>query len=299
MNEIRFNLFNRLEGAYAPNTLRAYRLDWAHFLDFCENGGLTPLPASPETMEAFIAFEAQHAVATVERRLYSIRKAHELAGLANPCADIGVSLALRRVRRLKPNRPGQALGLRRDMLERMIVSQPGTLQGIRNRALLSIGFDFLTRRSELASLRASDLELQADGTVRGLIRRSKADQFGLGRTVYGSTRSGDLLSEWLEAREVDTPWLFCPVRRDFAYDRPLSTSQVKNIIKAAAKAAGVEGDGTGEVSGHSLRVGAAQELMARGADIATIMRAGGWKTVDVVERYVQKTEVNVWVGLEI
>ena len=294
MDEIPLNLFDRLEGAYAPNTLRAYRSDWAHFLDFCENAGLTPLPASPETMEAFIAFEGQHAVATVERRLYSIRKAHELAGLANPCADIGVSLALRRVRRLKPNRPGQALGVRRDMLEHMIAAQPDTLQGIRNRALLSIGFDFLTRRSELASLRTKDLELQADGTVRGLIRRSKADQFGLGRTVYGSTRSGDLLAKWLEAREVDTPWLFCPVRHGFTYDRPLSTSQVKNIIKAAAKAAGVEGDGTGEVSGHSLRVGAAQELMARGADIGTIMRAGGWKTVDVVARYVQKTEVNIW-----
>ena len=258
--------------------------------------GLPPSGASPETMETFITFEAQHAVTTVKRRLYSIRKAHELAGLRNPCADIGVSLALRRVRRLKPNRPGQALGVRRDMLERMITAQPGTLQGILNRALLSIGFDFLTRRSELASLRTKDLELQADGTVRGLIRRSKADQFGFGRTVYGSTRSGDLLAEWLEALEVNTPWLFCPVRNGFTYDRPLSTSQVKNIIKAAAKAAGVEGDGTGEVSGHSLRVGAAQELMARGADIGTIMRAGGWKTVDVVARYVQKTEINVWVN---
>ena len=181
------------------------------------------------------------------------------------------------------------------MLERMISAQPDSLQGIRNRALLSIGFDFLTRRSELASLRTKDLELQADGTLRGLIRRSKADQMGFGRTVYGSTRSGELLSDWLEAREIDTPWLFCPVRHGFAYDRTLSTSQVKNIIKAAATAAGVAGDGTGEVSGHSLRVGAAQELMARGADIGTIMRAGGWKTVDVVARYVQKTEVNVWV----
>lgn len=106
MNTIDHKMFDRLEGAYAPNTLRAYRSDWAHFLEFCENASLTPLPASPATMEAFIAFEAQHAVATVERRLYSVRKAHELAGLSNPCADIGVGLALRRVRRAKPNRPG-------------------------------------------------------------------------------------------------------------------------------------------------------------------------------------------------
>lgn len=287
-------IFDCLEGAYAPNTIRAYRSDWAHFLDFCEREGLTPLPASPEAMEAFIAFEARHAVATVERRLYSVRKAHELLGLGNPCAAVGVGLALRRVRRSKPNRPGQALGVRRDMLERMIEAQPDTLQGIRNRALLSIGFDFLTRRSELASLRAKDIELQPDGTVRGLIRRSKADQMGFGRSAYGGVRSGELLAAWLKARAVDTSWLFCPVRHGYAYDRPLCTSQVKNIIKAAAGAAGIEGDGSGEVSGHSLRVGAAQELLARGADIGTIMRAGGWKTVDVVARYVQKTEVNVW-----
>lgn len=288
-------MFDRLEGAYAPNTLRVYRSDWAHFLDFCEREGLTPLPASPETLEAFIAFEARHAVATVERRLYSVRKAHELLGLGNPCAELGVGLALRRVRRSKPNRPGQALGLRRDMLERMIAVQPDTLQGIRNRALLSIGFDFLRRRSELASLRPIDVELQPDGTVRGLIRRSKGDQMGFGRSVYGGVRSGDLLAAWLQAREIDTPWLFCPVRHGYAYDRSLCTSQVKNIIKATAKAAGIEGDGSGEVSGHSLRVGAAQELMARGADIGATIRAGGWKTVDVVARYVQKTEVNVWV----
>jgi hypothetical protein len=49
-----------------------------------------------------------------------------------------------------------------------------------------------------------------------------------------------------------------------------------------------------EVSGHWLRVGAAQELIARGADISAIMRAGGWKTIEVVARYVQKIEVNVW-----
>jgi hypothetical protein len=44
----------------------------------------------------------------------------------------------------------------------------------------------------------------------------------------------------------------------------------------------------------SSRFGAAQDLLKRGFDTAAIMRAGGWKSVNVLARYLEQAEHNVW-----
>jgi len=288
------SLLNHLEGAYAPATLRAYRADIGKFIEWCDANGETALPASERAITRYLAAEADKAVATMERRLYSIRKVHALLGHPDPCASADAQIAIRRFKRSKPNRPRQVHGITHDTLIAMLENQPDTLHGIHNRALLSLGFDFLTRRSELSALRRADITFQPDHTVRGLIRRSKNDQIGLGRTAYGSRRTYELLRSWLEQRDDEVPWLFCPIVHGRCINRPLCTSQIRLIIKGAARDAGKEAAEVQEISGHSLRVGAAQELMMRGLDISAIMRAGGWKTSDVVARYVQSAEHNVW-----
>ena len=80
----------------------------------------------------------------------------------------------------------------------MIDAQPRSLIGHRNRALLSLGYDFLARRSELAALKFEYLEFLPDGTLRGMIPKSKADQLGYGRLTFGSRRSTELLKIWLK-----------------------------------------------------------------------------------------------------
>ena len=74
----------------------------------------------------------------------------------------------------------------------MIKAQPNALTGVRNRVLLSLGYDFLARRSELVALQTTDLQFIENGTLRGTIKRSKTDQFGRGRLVFGSERSAKL-----------------------------------------------------------------------------------------------------------
>ena len=64
-----------------------------------------------------------------------------------------------------------------------------------------------------------------------------------------------------------------------------------NTIKGAAKAAGLEDKVVGALSGHSMRVGAAQDLMRDGAGLPPIMRAGGWKSLNVLGRYVEHAEI--------
>ncbi|MBN4046399.1 hypothetical protein JYU02_00185 [bacterium AH-315-P15] len=103
-----------------------------------------------------------------------------------------INLTLRRIRRGKLSRPKQAKGLTREYLDRFLEVQPATPWGLRSRAMMSLGYDFLTRRSELVALRTSDLTWRSDGTLKVLIRRSKADPFGAGRIAFTSKRTAEL-----------------------------------------------------------------------------------------------------------
>jgi site-specific recombinase XerD len=287
--------FHRLEGAYAPATMRSYRSDVEAFERWCMEQGFAPFPAEVATLCAFVEEQGlEKAPSTVRRRLCAIRKAHRLLRLPDPTQDEEVTLSLRRVRRRKAARPRQAKGLTRDFLERFVGSQPDTAIGLRNRAMLSVGYELLTRRSELVALRSDDLEERADGTFRVLIRRSKADPFGAGRIAFTSRPTADLLRAWLEVRGCGIGWLFCPVYQGKPVDRGLSTTTVKRLIKQTAERAGLGPIDVEAFSGHSMRVGAAQDLLRRGFDTAAIMRAGGWKSVNVLARYLEHAEHNVW-----
>ncbi|WP_233140018.1 tyrosine-type recombinase/integrase [Marivita geojedonensis] len=214
--------------------------------------------------------------------------------LPDPTYDEDINLALRRVRRAKLARPKQAKGLTRDYLDRFIRGEPDTPWGLRNRAMLALGYELLSRRSELVALRTEDIKTSNDGTLRVLVRRSKSDPFGMGRLAFTSLRTAELVQSWLDWRGPDIEWLFCPIYQDKPINRDLSTTTVKRMIKAAARREGLEAKIVDEFSGHSLRVGAAQDLLRMGHDTAAIMRAGGWKSVNILARYLEKAEHNVW-----
>ena len=288
--------FQRLEGAYAPSTMRGYYADVEAFETWCQSNDLPePFPASVETVCRFLEDEGQRWVpSTVRRRLYAIRKAHRLLRLADPTHDEDINLAFRRVRRRKAVRPKQAKGLTRDYLDRFLETEPDTPWGLRNRAMLSLGYELLTRRSELVALRTDDLEERGDGTLRVLIRRSKSDPFGEGRLAFTSVKTAGLVRDWNDWRGTGIDWLFCPIYQGRAINRGLEITTVKRLVKNAAKRVGLDPAEVDAFSGHSMRVGAAQDLLTRGFDTAAIMRAGGWKSINVLARYLEKAEHNVW-----
>lgn len=143
-------------------------------------------------------------------------------------------------------------------------------------------------------MRNDDVTLRDDGTLRVLIRRSKSDPYGEGRIAFTSRATAALVEEWLDWRGPAIPWLFCPIYHCKAINRDLSTTTIKRLVKSAATSAGLERDDIGAFSGHSMRVGAAQDLLTMGHDTAAIMRAGGWKSVNVLGRYLEHAEHNVW-----
>lgn len=294
MRDWRFE-FKRLDGAYAPATIKSYLSDVGIFVDWCTQKSVPPFPASAASVCTFLEAQAPAlAASTVRRRVYSIRKIHRLLRLPDPTWDEDVSISLRRIRRAKLGRPRQAKGLTKDYRDAFLAAQPDSPWGLRNRAMIALGYDLLTRRSELVSIRTSELVERDDGTLRVLIRRSKADPFGHGRISFTSRSTATLIGEWLKWRGAAHEYLFCPIYKGIAVNRSLSATTVKRLIKQSAALAGLDQIDVDAFSGHSMRVGAAQDLLCAGHDTAAIMRAGGWKSINVLGRYLELAEHNVW-----
>ncbi|MEF2554541.1 tyrosine-type recombinase/integrase [Aurantimonas sp. A2-1-M11] len=111
--------------------------------------------------------------------------------------------------------------------------------------------------------------------------------------AFTSSSTGQLLQDWLKWRGKGQ-YLFCPIYKGKAVDRGLSQTTVKRLIKSGATLADVDPVEISMFSGHSMRVGAAQDLLQAGRDTAAIMRAGGWKSIAVLTRYLESAEHNVW-----
>ena len=112
--------------------------------------------------------------------------------------------------------------------------------------------------------------------------------------AFTSQKTAALVSAWLDWRGPGIPWLFCPIYHRKPINRSLEVTAVKALIKTAARRAGLHLEDIQAFSGHSLRVGAAQDLLTYGHSTSTIMRAGGWKSVNVLARYLENADQNVW-----
>jgi integrase len=166
----------------------------------------------------------------------------------------------------------------------ILAACPNTLAGHRDAALLGVGYDALARSSELTLLEVS--HISADRTTV-LIPRAKNDSTGQGRLVHFSPRSIELLSRWLAKSKVRVGPLFQGLHTGNVSGRALATSSIRRLVKQAAKRAELEAEVVSGLSGHSMRIGAAQDMMVAGLDHIAIMQAGGWTSVDVVARYVE------------
>lgn len=144
------------------------------------------------------------------------------------------------------------------------------------------------------ALCSEDFTWRADGTLSVLIRRGKADPFGHGRLAFTTRRSADLLAFWLDWRGHSIRPLFCPIYRNVPIRRHLSPTTVKRIITTTAQKAGLNPELADAFSGHSIRVGAAQDLLSAGHDTLAIILVGGWKSINVLARYLEQAEFNVW-----
>jgi integrase len=278
------------EGAYSANTLRAQKADGSIFQVFCEGRGEAFLPADPTTIRAFIEHEvkAGKKPATVRRYIATIGRAHLGAGLLNPCSSEAVRLALKMMGRETSARQTQARALGWKEIKEFIRSAGQGLRADRERALLCVAYETLARRSELVSLEVRDIEFWPSGAGQALIRRGKTDQQGQGRVAYLSRETVKWVKIWLEHAKISEGSIF---RRLIGRDQigdALHPGSIAPIFKRVAQWIGMPARFVAEVSGHSTRVGAAQDLAELDIDLAAITQAGGWKSSRMPLQYAEK-----------
>ena len=171
-------------GAYSVRTIKGYASDLRIFIEWCEARNFCWLPAEPQTLAEFIDDQVdRHCLSTIKRRLCAIAFVHRIRDIPVPTDTNVVRLSLRRAARQRPSRPRQVLGLTNAIRAKIVAACPATLAGLRDAALISVGYDTLCRSSELAAMRIAHVSFEEDDTATVLIPRSKVDIVGNGRVA--------------------------------------------------------------------------------------------------------------------
>ncbi|MDX1418401.1 MAG: site-specific integrase [Rubricoccaceae bacterium] len=305
------------DAARAPNTLRAYRADWADFLAWCADRRVQPLPATTETVALYIAARARPdaespplAVSTLARRLAAISQAHKIAGYESPASRQREPLhsVWRGVVRERGEAPRKVAPTLTPEITAMVEAIPTTppgdrpadralaRRGKRDRAILLLGFAAALRRSELAAIQVQDAAATPDG-LRLWIPRSKTDQRGAGAVLgvafgrHPATCPVRAFQSWIRAAEdargraLDGPAFRAVDRWGNVAAKPLASHSIARIVKARAAAAGLD---PSLYSGHSLRAGFATQAARNGTPDRTIMRHTRHQSLQTLNEYVRE-----------
>jgi site-specific recombinase XerD len=279
----------------AVATRRAYRRQWAAFVGWCDSRRLPSLPATPEAVALYVTERAQSGakVPTLEQALAAIAQAHKTLGHSSPRTSATVQTVMAGIRRTIRVATRQKAPVMAGMVKAMVATLPATPRGLRDRALLLVGFAGAFRRSELVGLDVADLAFTEDG-LEVTLRRSKTDQEGVGRKVgipCGSTPETcpvRALRAWIEAAGITEGPVFREVIGHRVSRRRASGRAVARLVKRTAQAAGFDSSG---VSAHSLRSGLATSAAKAGKSERAIMKQTGHGSVTMVRQYIRDAEL--------
>jgi site-specific recombinase XerD len=279
--------WERASRVYPENTKKAWRCDWAVFIAFCEPLNLCPLPATSETVARFVKARRDQGKkpATIRRYLTTITLAHRVAKLENPCDDEAVQLEIKGLYNVMSARQRQAKVLGWEHIKKFVETAGEGIRPDRERALLSVAYDTMARRAELVALNLEDFTFLPDGTGRVLNRRSKTDQAGEGNVAYLARETVRLLPIWLERAKITEEAVLRRLVGRGGIGKRLEVNSVAEIFKRVATFVKMDSKDVEGVSGHSIRVGATQDMLALNIDLASIMQAGRWKSNRMPMRY--------------
>ena len=269
-------------------TKRAYVSDLKHFF---ANGGA--IPSSPAVLAEYLAKCAEKlSVATIERRLTAIHKAHLEKSLQSPAQSETVKRVMQGIRRTLGTKQRQVQPMVKDDLLAalvMIDRQKMPVKAARDRALLLVGFASAMRRSELVGVMVEHVTHLPNG-LEIFLPSSKTDQDRQGRTVFIPHANGDrcpvhALVNWLEIAGIKEGYVFRAVtRHDRIARHGLSPQSVALVVKASV--ARVGGDSK-KVSGHSLRAGYCTSAAEKGLQPWQIREQTGHKSDVTLAKYIR------------
>lgn len=292
--------------ARAPNTMRGYRSDWKEWSFWCEVEGFSPIPAEPGAVSRYLTELARHgaAVGTMSRRLSAIRFGHQLRDLPNPADHARVATVWEGIRRTHGAEPDAAAPLLPPELFEVLDACPVTrawttsnrpsepsLAGLRDRALILVGFVGALRRSEIAAIEVEHLHDHELGVVIAL-PRSKTNQTGeqaelvvLPRVANKEHCAVEAITRWRDTAGIDDGPLFRRVTKgNRPGDKRLNPGAINDLVQKAITRAGIDAS---PYSAHSLRAGFVTYAHLRGINDRAIMHQTRHRSLTSLGKYIR------------
>ncbi|MDO6707013.1 tyrosine-type recombinase/integrase [Photobacterium sp. 1_MG-2023] len=263
---------------YSANTLLAFKNDWNHFLEFCLETKMAPLPAAVKTVHEFIDRMAQkRKLASLKRYIVTIGLVHRCHALPDPCRHTEVRLVLNKYRIEKQDDYKNAAAFRDDHLQQLLdvfalATKP---KDLRDMAIWSVMFEAMLKRSELAALTVEDLEIAPSGLISLLVKEHRIEL---------SSLASQALQRWLTIGSLGAGILFRRIdRHGNIGDQALDHSSIYRVFRRAGDELGISHETI--FSGQSPRVGAVKDLSDAGVTIHEIQSQGRWKSPAMPAQY--------------
>lgn len=294
----------------SENTNKAYAADWKHFARWCRMKGTNPLPPSPEMIGLYLADLAAPAgpgpalsVSSIDRRLSGLAWNYTQRGFSLDRKDRHIGTVLAGIRRKHARPPVQKEALLPQDILAMVSTLASDLRGLRDRAILLLGYAGGLRRSEIVSLdHGKDdtpdsggwIEILDDGAVLTLNAKTGWREVEIGRGSSDQTCPVHALEQWLHFAKIDFGPVFVRTSRDGkkALEARLTDKHVARLIKTTVLKSGIradlpEKDRVALFSGHSLRAGLASSAEV---DERYVQKQLGHASVEMTRRYQRRRD---------
>ncbi|UOA28889.1 Tyrosine recombinase XerC (plasmid) [Pseudosulfitobacter sp. DSM 107133] len=298
------------QAAASDNTRKAYARDWAHFTRWCRMKGISPLPAAPAMIALYLTDLATptdnspaRSVSTIERRLSGLGWNYAQRGDTLDRKDWHIVSVLAGIKRKHARPPVQKEAILAQDIRAMIATLPYDLRGLRDRAILLLGYAGGLRRSEIVALDfARDdtpdnggwVEILDQGVVLTLNTKTGWREVEVARGSSEQTCPVHALEQWRHYSKRDFGPLFVRISRDGnrALDARLSDKHVARLIKQTVLDAGIRSDLPEKerlalYSGHSLRAGLASSAEA---DERHVQHQLGHTSAEMTRRYQRRRD---------
>ena len=280
------DILAKFDGAFAKNTIRAYRSDFIQYQAWCSHNNIGSIPATADAMAQYVDYLATiRKSATIRRRINSLGTILKLSKKHDPTKEPEVVLALKRMHRKIGRAQEQAAPLTKILLNQLLANCDNSIRGIRNQVLLSMGYETMQRRSELCAFRFEDIAKAPNGKPIIKLNFSKTDQYGTGKVLPISVDLSTLLQKWRAVVGIGG-YILRSINRHGHIGDNLNSASVSTILKNLQN--NLNTPTTAQpLSGHSFRVGAALDLFERGEPLEKIMLRGGWQSDSTAMKYLR------------
>ena len=272
-----------LQASIAPNTAKAYGDALRKLFQRLDGQPLTDTTLAGYLAHLYTRGLAPASVTVVVQAVRFWEKLDRRPSSVGPLTN----RTLAGIRREGRNRGrGQVTGLTRETVKIMVQNAVATdtLAGLRDAALFRVMSDALLRIGEAVAIDCEHITTEFDGSGRLLLVRSKTDQEGKGASLFLTARTVETIQQLQQrAGYTEGPLIRRMLKGDRMSNSRLTVDGARLAIKASAELVGIKG-----VSGHSLRIGTAQELAQRGATLVELQTAGRWTDSQMPAHYTRE-----------